>query len=60
MVTANFHMKLFITDDGRVKVVDCNSTNGTFVNGERIAQGQRCQINKGDIIRLADSDFQIV
>lgn len=42
----------FISDEG--------SANGTFVNGARVAQGQRCQINKGDIIRLANSDFQIV
>lgn len=42
----------FISDEG--------SANGTFVNGARVAQGQRCQINRGDIIRLADSDFQIV
>lgn len=42
----------FISDEG--------SANGTFVNGARVVQGQRCQINRGDIIRLADSDFQIV
>ncbi|MBE5872841.1 MAG: FHA domain-containing protein [Lachnospiraceae bacterium] len=42
----------FISDEG--------SANGTFVNGARVAQGQRCQINRGDIIRLANSDFQIV
>lgn len=42
----------FISDEG--------SANGTFVNGVRVLQGQRCQISKGDIIRLANSDFQIV
>lgn len=42
----------FISDEG--------SANGTFVNGARVAPGQRCPINRGDIIRLADSDFQIV
>ncbi len=42
----------FISDEG--------SANGTFVNAVRIAQGQRCQIRRGDIIRLADSDFQVV
>lgn len=42
----------FISDEG--------SANGTFVNGIRVLAGQRCQIKKGDIIRLADSDFQIV
>lgn len=42
----------FISDEG--------STNGTYVNGAKIAPGQRYQINRGDIIRLADSDFQVV
>ena len=42
----------FISDEG--------STNGTFVNGTRVPQGQYCRINRGDIVRLADSDFQIV
>lgn len=42
----------FISDEG--------SANGTYVNGLKVIQGQQCQINKGDIIRLADSNFQIV
>ena len=43
----------FISDEG--------SVNGTFVNGTtRIMGGQRHQIKRGDIIRLADSIFQIV
>lgn len=39
---------------------DEDSANGTYVNGVRLNQGQRIQINRGDVIRLADSDFQIV
>lgn len=42
----------YITDEG--------SANGTYINRIRIAPNQPKQINKGDIIRLADSDFQIV
>lgn len=53
MVTANFHMKLVITDDGRVKVVDCNSTNGTFVNGRKVPG--EVYITKGDIIRIGNT-----
>lgn len=46
--------------NGAYFIADEGSVNGTFVNGERVIPGQRCQINRGDIIRLADSDFQIV
>ena len=42
----------YISDEG--------SANGTFVNGVRLNPGQKTQINRGDVIRLADSDFQIV
>lgn len=42
----------YISDEG--------SANGTFVNGVRLNSGQKVQINRGDVIRLADSDFQIV
>lgn len=46
--------------NGIYYISDEGSANGTYVNGVRVASGQRCQINRGDIIRLADSDFQIV
>lgn len=46
--------------NGAYFIADEGSANGTFVNGVRVAQGQRFPINKGDIVRLADSDFQIV
>jgi hypothetical protein len=46
-------MKLVISDDGKVKVVDCNSTNGTFVNGRKVPG--EVYINKGDIIRIGNT-----
>ena len=46
--------------DGLYYINDEDSANGTFVNGVRVNPGQRVQINHGDIVRLADSDFQIV
>lgn len=42
----------YINDEG--------SANGTFVNGVRLNPGQKVQINRGDIIRMADSDFKII
>lgn len=46
--------------NGMYYINDEGSANGTFVNSVRINQGQKIQINRGDVIRLADSDFQIV
>lgn len=46
--------------NGKFYISDEGSANGTYVNRVRLSPGQRQQIKKGDIIRLADSDFQIV
>lgn len=48
----------FITRDGQHLVVDTNSTNHTFVNGAMIQSNQEVQINHGDMIRLANEDFE--
>lgn len=48
----------FITRDGEYFVVDTNSTNHTFVNGTMIQSNVETRINHGDIIRLANEDFE--
>lgn len=47
-------------NNGEFYISDEGSANGTYVNRVRLSPGQRQRIRKGDIIRLADSDFQIV
>ena len=41
-------------------VTDLKSANGTYINGLRIEPGYSYNLNNGDILRLADSDFQVV
>ena len=46
------HAKIFRDDDGSAKIVDLDSTNGTYINGRRIhAEGLR----EGDRIRIGQS-----
>lgn len=45
---------------GLLYIADEGSANGTFINGFKITAGQLYQISQGDIIRMADSDFQLV
>ena len=40
-------------------VTDLQSANGTYVNKVRLQPNQPCQIKNGDVIRMADSDFQV-
>lgn len=41
-------------------ITDLQSANGTYVNKLRLQPNQPFPINNGDVIRLANSDFQIV
>lgn len=39
-------------------ISDKNATNGTFVNGMKVVPFQRMELKDGDMIRLADEDFE--
>lgn len=47
-------------DNGRYMITDLQSANGTYVNRVRLVPNQPHPIQNGDIIRLANSDFQVV
>ncbi len=42
------HASLVINTEGKFMVADTGSTNGTFINGNRIAYGRAFEINEGD------------
>lgn len=47
-----------ICKGGIYYLVDKNSTNYTFVNGNKITPNQEVKLNSGDKIRLADEEFE--
>jgi pSer/pThr/pTyr-binding forkhead associated (FHA) protein len=49
------HARLTPQRDG-VWLEDTGSTNGTFVNGDRLTSSRR--LNPGDVIRIGESDFR--
>lgn len=53
------HCKI-TNNNGEYWITDLQSANGTFVNRTRIQPNQPHIIKIGDVVRLADSDFQIV
>ncbi|MEE0930139.1 MAG: FHA domain-containing protein [Acutalibacteraceae bacterium] len=52
------HCKINKTGD-QYTVTDLQSANGTYINKKRINPHQPYPINDGDIVRLANSDFQV-
>lgn len=54
---SRFHAKL-LQEEEHFYLVDLNSTNGTFVNGERVSVNQKTEIVLGDTIAFADVRYQ--
>ncbi len=47
-----------ITRDNRYYIIDTNSTNHTYIEGQMISPNQEFEIKGGQIIRLANEDFE--
>jgi pSer/pThr/pTyr-binding forkhead associated (FHA) protein len=47
------HALISVDDSGRATIRDEGSTNGTFVNGDRLLPGTEVRLVDGDTIRLA-------
>jgi pSer/pThr/pTyr-binding forkhead associated (FHA) protein len=50
------HARIEVRGDG-VWVQDLESTNGTFVNGSRVAGAQR--LDAGDVLRVGETDLLV-
>ncbi|HEY7789874.1 MAG TPA: FHA domain-containing protein [Vicinamibacterales bacterium] len=55
-MVSRLHCRL-TAEDHRLEVVDLDSTNGTFVNGERVS---RAVASPGDRLRVGRSEFEIL
>jgi pSer/pThr/pTyr-binding forkhead associated (FHA) protein len=47
------HATVTVDDTGQASIRDESSTNGTFVNGDRVMPGISVRLTDGDIVRLA-------
>ena len=53
------HARIEVNDEGKVKLIDLGSTNGSKLNGEKVIEAQ---VNPGDIITVGSSQlhYQVV
>lgn len=54
-VVSGEHAMLFAMDDGSVMIKDLSSTNGTYVNSNRISE--MTPLRPGDVVKLGDTVF---
>lgn len=50
------HAEIFVAD-GVLKIRDLGSTNGTYVNGIRITDGEAAGLKEGDVLHFANAEF---
>src|SRR3954463_4685069 len=60
-LVSRVHCRVTALPNGELEVRDLNSTNGTFVNGERIENavvesGDRLQVGRVELVALRDAD----
>jgi pSer/pThr/pTyr-binding forkhead associated (FHA) protein len=60
-LVSRVHCRLTALPDGDLEVSDLESTNGTFVNGERVtttrlASGDKLRVGRIEIVALKDED----
>lgn len=53
------HASLLLNSDDKLLAADVGSTNGTFINGNRISYGEAYEIKENDVLRLGDIEVLI-
>ena len=54
---SGYHAELLQLDNGDMLLTDKGSSNGTYVNGVKIAPEQDVRVTRNDHIRFADQDM---
>ena len=56
---SKIHGALLMTAEGTLLVADTGSTNGTYLNGRRIAYGESRVIEEGDVVGFGDVEVRL-
>jgi len=56
---SKIHAALRMTSEGALLVADTGSTNGTYLNGRRIAYGESRLIEDGDVVGFGDVEVRL-
>ncbi|HEY5401908.1 MAG TPA: FHA domain-containing protein, partial [Pyrinomonadaceae bacterium] len=56
---SKIHAALLMSSEGTLLVADTGSTNGTFINGRRIAYGESRLLEDGDVVGFGDVEVRL-
>lgn len=56
---SKIHAALVMNREGTLLVADTGSTNGTYINGRRLAYGEARQIEEGDVVGFGDIEVRL-
>lgn len=56
---SKIHAALMMNREGTLLVADTGSTNGTYINGRRIAYGEARQIEDGDVVSFGEVEVRL-
>ena len=56
---SKMHASLLLNSDGKLVIADTGSTNGTYLNGERIAYGKAIELFAGDKVKFGAIDVAL-
>jgi len=56
---SKIHAALLMTSEGTLLVADTGSTNGTYINGRRIAYGESRLLEDGDVVGFGDVEVRL-
>lgn len=56
---SKMHAALVFNSRGKLVAADTGSTNGTFINGERLAYGRAFDLSSGDILKIGTVELSI-
>jgi pSer/pThr/pTyr-binding forkhead associated (FHA) protein len=56
---SKMHASLLLNSEGKLVVADTGSTNGTYLNGERIAYGKAIEIFESDKLKFGAIDVEL-
>ena len=55
-LVSRIHCRFTLSDTNRLELEDLGSTNGTFVNGQKVAKST---LNDGDTIKVGRVEFRV-